>query len=97
MRAPIGRNPCLDQAIQTRKTIVLLLFYKTITLGMDHYIFFWGGVGNFFVHDIFCRTKMCRNFYFAMIRLQDIFSSNNIFFLRNVPASMLQGAREIKV
>ena len=28
----IGRNPCLDQAIQTRKTIVLLLFYKTITL-----------------------------------------------------------------
>jgi hypothetical protein len=31
-RALIGRNPCLDQAIQTRKTIVLLLFYKTITL-----------------------------------------------------------------
>jgi hypothetical protein len=29
-RALIGRNPCLDQAIQTRKTIVLLLFYKTI-------------------------------------------------------------------
>ena len=32
MRVLIGRNPCLDQAIQTRKTIVLLLFYKTITL-----------------------------------------------------------------
>jgi hypothetical protein len=31
-RVLIGRNPCLDQAIQTRKTIVLLLFYKTITL-----------------------------------------------------------------
>jgi hypothetical protein len=31
-RALVGRNPCLDQAIQTRKTIVLLLFYKTITL-----------------------------------------------------------------
>jgi hypothetical protein len=31
-RALIGRNLCLDQAIQTRKTIVLLLFYKTITL-----------------------------------------------------------------
>jgi hypothetical protein len=31
-RALIGRNPCLDQAIQTRKTIVLLLFYKTIRL-----------------------------------------------------------------
>jgi hypothetical protein len=31
-RALIGRNPCLDQAIQTWKTIVLLLFYKTITL-----------------------------------------------------------------
>jgi hypothetical protein len=31
-RALIGRNPCLDQAIQTRKTVVLLLFYKTITL-----------------------------------------------------------------
>ena len=31
-RALIGRNPFLDQAIQTRKTIVLLLFYKTITL-----------------------------------------------------------------
>ena len=30
--ALIGRNLCLDQAIQTRKTIVLLLFYKTITL-----------------------------------------------------------------
>jgi hypothetical protein len=31
-RALIGRNPCLDQAIQTRKMIVLLLFYKTMTL-----------------------------------------------------------------
>ena len=31
-RVLIWRNPCLDQAIQTRKTIVLLLFYKTITL-----------------------------------------------------------------
>ena len=31
-RALIGRYPCLDQAIQIRKTIVLLLFYKTITL-----------------------------------------------------------------
>jgi hypothetical protein len=31
-RALIDRNPCLDEAIQTRKTIVLLLFYKTITL-----------------------------------------------------------------
>ena len=30
--ALIGRNPCLDQAIQKRKTMVLLLFYKTITL-----------------------------------------------------------------
>jgi hypothetical protein len=55
MRAPIGQNPCLDQAIQTRKTIVLLLFYKTITLGMDHYIFLGGWAifscifsGNFF-------------------------------------------------
>jgi hypothetical protein len=31
-RVLIGRNSCLDQDIQTRKTIVLLLFYKTITL-----------------------------------------------------------------
>jgi hypothetical protein len=31
-RALIGRNPCLDQAIQTRKTIVLLLFYKRVDL-----------------------------------------------------------------
>ena len=27
-RALIGRNPCLDQAIQTRKTIVL--FYRAV-------------------------------------------------------------------
>jgi hypothetical protein len=32
MRVLIGRNPCLDQAIQTRKTIVLLLFYKMLEL-----------------------------------------------------------------
>jgi hypothetical protein len=32
MRALIGRNPCLDQAIQTRKFKGKLLFYKTITL-----------------------------------------------------------------
>jgi hypothetical protein len=32
-RALIGRSPCLDQAIKTRKTIVLLLLiYKTISL-----------------------------------------------------------------
>jgi hypothetical protein len=32
MRALIGRNPCLDQAIQTRKTIVLL-FIKQLLYG----------------------------------------------------------------
>jgi hypothetical protein len=32
-----------------------------------------GGLGNIFVHDIFFVRPRCAGFFFAMIRLQDIF------------------------